>query len=246
MAPDWSRAVRPVVLVYTAISILITIGFKRRRQRPGRRLRHRDPVHDGVRRRGREHLRRTPEAARGRRRLYRPDPGDAVRAGENVIEKPDGLAISGFFILGIVVVSLVSRVSRTTELRVDRIEFDEAARRFVTDTIDFDGRINIIANRPQARDAKEYAEKEAAQRGEQPRARHGRRHVPGDRRHGPVRLQRRPHGARGGGGRSPRPARDQPGRTQRHRRHSVGPARRYRSPAARVLRVGRGQPARPT
>src|SRR5688500_1748217 len=27
MAPDWSRAVRPVVLVYTAISILITIGF---------------------------------------------------------------------------------------------------------------------------------------------------------------------------------------------------------------------------
>ncbi|MGO4105771.1 hypothetical protein AB4Y63_17670 [Leifsonia sp. YAF41] len=27
MAPEWSRAVRPVVLVYTAISIIITIGF---------------------------------------------------------------------------------------------------------------------------------------------------------------------------------------------------------------------------
>ena len=28
MAPEWSRAVRPVVLVYTAISIIITIGFQ--------------------------------------------------------------------------------------------------------------------------------------------------------------------------------------------------------------------------
>ena len=47
---------------------------------------------------------------------------------ENVIEKPDGIAISGLFILGIVVISLVSRVSRTTELRVEHIEFDDAAR----------------------------------------------------------------------------------------------------------------------
>jgi hypothetical protein len=87
---------------------------------------------------------------------------------ENVIEKPDGIAISAFFILGIVAVSLVSRVSRTTELRVDRIEFDETARRFITDTLDFDGRINLIANRPQACDAAEYAGKEAVQRENNP------------------------------------------------------------------------------
>lgn len=168
MAPDWSRAVRPVVLVYTAISILITIGFKAdvNAQAGAYATGILFMMVSGA-------VAVSISAARKKRR------GAAVgftvltlvmlyALVENVIEKPDGLAISGFFILGIVVVSLVSRVSRTTELRVDRIEFDEAARRFVTDTIDYDGRINIIANRPQARDAKEYAEKEAAQRENNP------------------------------------------------------------------------------
>jgi hypothetical protein len=168
MAPDWSRAVRPVVLVYTAISILITIGFKAdvNAQAGAYATGILFMMVSGA-------VAVSISAARKKKR------GAAVgftvltlvmlyALVENVIEKPDGLAISGFFILGIVVVSLVSRVSRTTELRVDRIEFDEAARRFVTDTIDYDGRINIIANRPQARDAKEYAEKEAAQRENNP------------------------------------------------------------------------------
>jgi hypothetical protein len=168
MAPDWSRAVRPVVLVYTAISILITIGFKAdvNAQAGAYATGILFMMVSGA-------VAVSISAARKKKR------GAAVgftvltlvmlyALAENVIEKPDGLAISGFFILGIVVVSLVSRVSRTTELRVDRIEFDEAARRFVTDTINYDGRINIIANRPQARDAKEYAEKEAAQRENNP------------------------------------------------------------------------------
>lgn len=86
----------------------------------------------------------------------------------NVIEKPDGITISVFFILGIIAVSLVSRVSRTTELRVDSIEFDETARRFITDTLAFDGRINLIANRPHTRTSAEYAAKEAAQRQNNP------------------------------------------------------------------------------
>jgi hypothetical protein len=82
----------------------------------------------------------------------------------NVLEKPDGITISAFFILGIIAVSLVSRISRTTELRVDNIKFDDDARRFVSDTLEFDGRINLIAHRPEVRSAAEYAGKEAAQR----------------------------------------------------------------------------------
>jgi hypothetical protein len=168
MAPDWSRAVRPVVLVYTAISILITIGFRADVN-----------AQAGAYATGILAMMVSGAVAVSISAARKKKHGAAVgftvltlvllyALVENVMKKPDGLAISGFFILGIVVVSLVSRVSRTTELRVERIEFDEAARRFVTDTIEYDGRINIIANRPQARDAAEYAEKEAAQRENNP------------------------------------------------------------------------------
>jgi hypothetical protein len=82
----------------------------------------------------------------------------------NIIEKPDGLAISAMFILGIIIISVISRVSRTTEIRAERIEFDEAARTFLADTLRYDGRINIIANRPELGTAAEYLQKESAQR----------------------------------------------------------------------------------
>lgn len=168
MAPDWTRAVRPVVLVYTAISILITIGFKAdvNAQAGAYATGILAMMVSGA-------VAVSISAARQKRR--RAAVGFSVLTlillyalAANVIEKPDGLAISGFFILGIVVVSLVSRISRTTELRVHRIEFDEKARRFITDTLEFDGRINLIANRVQDGDAAEYAAKEEEQRGMNP------------------------------------------------------------------------------
>ncbi|MGM9473757.1 amino acid transporter [Pseudarthrobacter sp. YS3] len=168
MAPDWSRAVRPVVLVYTAISILITLGFKAdvNAQAGAYATGILAMMVSGA-------VAVTISAIRRKQRpaavgftvltlvmLY------ALAA--NVIAKPDGITISGFFILGIVAVSLVSRISRTTELRVDTIKFDDNARRFISDTLEFDGRINLIANRPQKRDAAEYANKEATQRENNP------------------------------------------------------------------------------
>ena len=86
----------------------------------------------------------------------------------NIIDKPDGIAISGMFIAGIIALSVVSRVSRTTELRADAIEFDGAARRFIDDSLMKDGGINIIANQRQSADAQEYLDKEVAQRGMNP------------------------------------------------------------------------------
>jgi hypothetical protein len=168
MAPDWSRAVRPVVLVYTAISILITIGFNAdvNSQAGAYATGILAMMVSGA-------IAVTISAIRKKQRAA--SIGFTVLTvvmlyalAANVLEKPDGITISGFFILGIIAVSLVSRISRTTELRVDRLEFDDNARRFIADTLEYDGRINLIANRPQARNAAEYAGKEAEQRENNP------------------------------------------------------------------------------
>jgi hypothetical protein len=168
MAPDWGRAVRPIVLVYTAISIGITIAFGAdvNAQAGAYATGILAMMVSGA-------VAVTISAARAGQRaatvmftvltlilLY------ALVA--NVIEKPDGITISGIFIAGIVVVSLVSRVTRTTELRADAIEFDDTARRFVTDSIEYDGELNLIANRRDSGDEDEYDGKEREQRGINP------------------------------------------------------------------------------
>jgi hypothetical protein len=168
MAPEWGRAVRPVVLVYTAISVLITIAF-------GADVN----AQAGAYATGILAMMVSGAVAVSISAIRRRQRGAAVgfvvltlvllyALVENVIEKPDGIAISALFILGIIVVSLVSRVSRTTELRADRIEFDEQARRFIADSLAHDGSLNIIANKRQGGDLAEYSEKEAEQRGMNP------------------------------------------------------------------------------
>jgi hypothetical protein len=51
----------------------------------------------------------------------------AVTAVANMVEPPDGLKIAGCFIAAILIVSLVSRVIRASELRATGITFDETA-----------------------------------------------------------------------------------------------------------------------
>ena len=168
MAPEWGRAVRPVVIVYTGICIAVTVAFDADVNAQA------GAYATGI-------LAMMVSAAvavtlsavryRQRKRAV----GFTVLVlvlvyalVENIIEKPDGITISGFFIIGIIAVSLVSRISRTTELRVDRIEFDHAARRFITESIAHDGNLNLIANKRQEGDAAEYAAKEAEQRSMNP------------------------------------------------------------------------------
>ncbi|WP_041842942.1 APC family permease [Actinoplanes friuliensis] len=170
MAPEWGRAVRPVVLVYTLISIIITIAFGADvdAQAGAYATGILAMMVSGA-------FAVTVSTARRHKRL--PAIGFGLLTAvlfyalaENVIDKPDGIAISGLFIAGIIAVSLTSRVSRTTELRADRIEFDDDARRFITDTLAHDNRISLIARRRRdaTDDAADYAAKEREQRGDNP------------------------------------------------------------------------------
>src|SRR5207249_9354002 len=49
---------------------------------------------------------------------------------DNIIERPDGIRIASFFIVMTVVVSLASRMWRTTELRIEDVVLDDKARKF--------------------------------------------------------------------------------------------------------------------
>ena len=81
----------------------------------------------------------------------------------NEIQRPDGIVIASFFIVAIILTSVVSRVYRSLELRQERIEIDEVAQRFIEKAARGNG-IHIVANRRQAGDEREYTLKEEEQR----------------------------------------------------------------------------------
>jgi len=163
MAPEWSRAVRPVVLVYTTVAIVITILF------------HADvDAQAGAYATGILAMMVSAAAAVTMSARRRRRAGAVAAFGlvtllfvyalvANIIEKPDGIVISLAFIAGMVVISLVSRLSRATELRTDDIEFDDLAAQFIRGSCE-EGELHIIANKRQAGDLAEYHDKEKEQR----------------------------------------------------------------------------------
>ncbi len=81
---------------------------------------------------------------------------------QNIHERPEGIKIASLFILGIVFASLFSRVWRSTELRVERVELDDLAREFVRKAAA--GTVRIISNRRDTGDESEYDLKEKEKR----------------------------------------------------------------------------------
>ena len=158
MAPEWTRAARPLVLVFIAIAFIVTIVFKADVNAQG-----------GAYATGVLVLMTSAGVAvtiSARRRNARRAMFFyilialvfAYTTVANIFERPDGLRIASMFIGAIVLLSLVSRVWRTLELRVDRIDLDMPALNFVRDAVEKGQQtIALVPNRPETMDVEEYA-----------------------------------------------------------------------------------------
>ena len=158
MAPNWARATRPLVLVYTAIAFVVTILFNANVEAQG-----------GAYATGVLVLMSSAALAvtlaayknRSRRRTLMFGTITLVflyTTIVNVIERPDGVKISAFFIGAIILTSLFSRIWRSTEIRSDAVEVDELAAEFIA--AESQHTIRLIAHRSRGDNSNEYFYKE--------------------------------------------------------------------------------------
>jgi hypothetical protein len=161
MAPEWARATRPLVVVFTLICFVVTILFRADVDAQG------GAYATGV-------LALMTSAAiavtlSARRRNQRKQwlfllisLVFTYTTITNIVEQPEGIKIATIFIVVIVLSSLFSRVWRSTELRVERVELDDNAREFIRKAAK--GTVRIITNRIDRGDAQEYEAKEKEKR----------------------------------------------------------------------------------
>jgi hypothetical protein len=158
MAPNWARVVRPLVLVYTAIAGAITVIFEADVEAQG-----------GAYATGVLVLMSSAAVAVTLSVWRRASRWRVVAFGAisgvfvyttvvNIIARPEGIKIASFFISSIILSSLISRVWRSTELRVERVDLDGTAQRFIAEVSR--GEIRVIANQLDTGDAREYLLKE--------------------------------------------------------------------------------------
>jgi len=160
MAPEWARAARPLVIVIIAIAFAVTFIFNADVDAQG------GAYATGVLVLMTSAAIAVTLAARRKGQNWYPYFLIALvfvyTTIQNIHERPEGIKIASFFILTIILASLFSRVWRSTELRVERIELDDKARQFIKDAAK--GTIRIITNRRDKGDSDEYAFKEHEKR----------------------------------------------------------------------------------
>ena len=157
MAPGWARAVRPLVLVFTLIGFLVTWIFDADVDAQG-----------GAYATGVLVLITSASVAvtlSARRKQQRKrSVGFSVisvvfvyTTVANIIERPEGIRIASVFILGIIVISLLSRVRRSFELHATHVHLDRQALEFMSSSLE--GPISLIAHEPLRLSAQAYRDK---------------------------------------------------------------------------------------
>lgn len=171
MAPSWARAVRPLVLVFTFITLFVTWSFNADVEAQG------GAYATGVL------VLMTSAAVAVTLTVWR----EGWRRYAfltitvvfiyttilNIFERPEGLKIASFFIVTIVVTSLISRALRSTELRITQVRLDNTARGFIEEAAKR-GTVRIVTNRPDRGIEEEYRKKDADARADH--------HIPADER----------------------------------------------------------------
>jgi hypothetical protein len=155
MAPEWARASRPLVVVFTTIAFVVTILFRANVEAQG-----------GAYATGVLFLMSSAAIAVTRSVWDRPQRWPFLIISivfvyttiANIFERPEGIKIASFFISATIVTSLVSRALRSTELRVTEVHLDRAVREFLRS--DTDRIIRIVAHRPDNQTPEEYDQKD--------------------------------------------------------------------------------------
>jgi hypothetical protein len=156
MAPEWTKATRPLVVLFTAITFLITWIFNAEVDAQA------GAYATGVL------VLMTSASVAVTLLVWRKSRAQRIAFGTitmvfcyttitNIIERPDGVKIASWFIVTIIATSLISRVARSTELRIQSVEPDEAAQQFIREAAG--SPVRIIASRPNTGDPEEYERK---------------------------------------------------------------------------------------
>ncbi len=146
MAPEWARAVRPLVIVFTLVCFFVTVLF-------GADVHSQSAAYaTGVL------VFLTAAAFAVTLALW--SKGWLYKVGfslitavfvyttaANIWERPDGVKVAVFFVVAIMITSIISRVWRSTELRIVEVRLDEAAEGFIEEAVSRYGRINLAAHR---------------------------------------------------------------------------------------------------
>ena len=155
MAPEWARANRPLIVIFTLITFVVTVAFHADVEAQG------GAYATGV-------LVLITSGALAVAIMKWQQRQQVVQYGTiaviffyttfvNMSERPEGLKIASFFIVTIIITSLISRVLRSTELRVHGVKADSLAEQFLREAARQP--VRIIANRPDSGLPDEYAHK---------------------------------------------------------------------------------------